>query len=137
MTAMAELSATSPAVWWISGFITLLLIGIEMTPVLVKLMSPVGPYETAVEGIHTVAANEVALKCQTQMQIAEHHYGRILDAERRADDELHSVHVGLSEEQLQHKADQWKQAKAAGRGGTMEELLSSIRAEILTNRGTG
>lgn len=44
-TAMATLAGREPAVWWGTLAISLLVLVIEITPVLLKLLSPYGPYD--------------------------------------------------------------------------------------------
>jgi hypothetical protein len=44
-TAMATLAGREPAVWWGTLAISLLVLVIEITPVLIKLLSPYGPYD--------------------------------------------------------------------------------------------
>jgi hypothetical protein len=62
MTALGDLSATSSTVWWVSSFVTMLLIGIEITPVIVKLLSPVGPYDVKLDAMNSVETNEAILQ---------------------------------------------------------------------------
>lgn len=51
LDALSRLTAKSSAVWMANWFIILLFIAIESAPVLVKLMSPTGPYDYALESV--------------------------------------------------------------------------------------
>lgn len=45
MEALSRLTAKSRAIWWTDLFVVLLFIAVEISPVLVKLISPPGPYD--------------------------------------------------------------------------------------------
>jgi hypothetical protein len=134
MTALSDLAATSSAVWWISTFVVLLLIGIEITPVIVKLLSPIGPYDVKLDAMNNVETNHALLKRDTTNRILAHHYGNIETAEVQANDRLFDIHTAVSEDELRRKASQWKGAKAAGSPATVQQLINDVRTEILTER---
>ncbi len=134
MTALSDLAATSSAVWWISTFVVLLLIGIEITPVIVKLLSPIGPYDVKLDAMNNVETNHALLKRDTTNRILAHHYGNIETAEVQANDRLFDIHTAVSEDDLRRKASQWKGAKAAGSPATVQQLINDVRTEILTER---
>ncbi len=136
MRALADLSANSPAVRWISTFVMLLIIGIEITPVLVKLLSPVGPYDVKVDAMNRVENHEAILKRDTSIRVADHHYERVEKTELRANDHLAAIQPPLVVEALDAKAEQWKKAKGAGSTLTMDQWLGEVRTEILTQRGS-
>jgi hypothetical protein len=136
MAALADLSANSPSIWWISAFVTFLLIGIEITPVLVKVLSPIGPYDIKLDALNSVEANEMLLKRDTAIQIAAHHYELVEKAERQADDQFFNIRTSLAENGLDQKANQWKAERAAGATSTMERLVGEIKKEIFTLRSS-
>jgi hypothetical protein len=134
MAALSDLSANSPSIWWISAFVTFLLIGIEITPVLVKVLSPIGPYDIKLDALNSVETNEMLLKRDTAIQIAAHHYALVEKAERQADDQFFSIRTSLAEDGLDRKASQWKSEREAGAIPTMERLVGEIKKEIFTLR---
>jgi len=136
MRALADLSADSAAVWWISTFVMLLIIGIEITPVLVKLLSPVGPYDVKLDAMNSVENHEAILKRDTSIRVADHHYERVEKTELRANDHLSTIQPPLVVEALDTKAEQWRKAKGAGSTLTMDQWLGEVRTEILTQRGS-
>jgi len=136
MTALSDLSSASSSVWWISLFVTFLIIGIEITPVLVKLLSPVGPYDIKLDAMNSVETAEAILKRDTASRIAVHHYELVENAERQADDQLLEVRTVLTSGELHRKAEQWKKDRAEETGVTMEQLVGEIRAEIFTLRNS-
>jgi hypothetical protein len=136
MAALADLSANSPSIWWISAFVTFLLIGIEITPVLVKVLSPIGPYDIKLDALNSVETNEMLLKRDTAIQIAAHHYVLVEKAERQADDQFFNIRTSLAENGLDQKANQWKAERAAGATSTMERLVGEIKKEIFTLRSS-
>ena len=136
MTALSDLSSASSSVWWISLFVTFLIVGIEITPVLVKLLSPVGPYDVKLDAMNSVETTESILKRDTASRIAIHHYELVEKAERQADDQFLDIRTSLTSEELDRKAQQWKKARAEEKGVTMEQLVGEIRADILTLRNS-
>jgi hypothetical protein len=136
MTALSDLSSSSNSVWWISAFVTFLIVGIEITPVLVKLLSPVGPYDVKLDAMNGVETAEIILKRDTSTRIASHHYSLVEHAERQADDEFLDIRTALASGELARKAQQWKKARTEEAGVTMEQLVSEVRSEILTLRNS-
>jgi len=134
MAALADLSANSVAVWWISTFVMLLVIGIEITPVLVKVLSPTGPYDVKLDAMNSVETHEALLKRDTAVRIASHHYAQLEKAELQADDALLNVRTTLARDELDYQANQWRKAKAAGAAMTMDQFVNGVRSEILTQR---
>ncbi|HYR85643.1 MAG TPA: DUF4407 domain-containing protein [Terriglobia bacterium] len=134
MTALADLSANSPAVWWVSTFVMLLLVAIEITPVLVKLLSPVGPYDVKLDAINSVEVNEAFLKRDTSIRITNHHYAHAETAERQADDTLLGIRTTLAGNELHRTAAQFQASRAAGAASTVEQFVDKVRTEILTLR---
>lgn len=108
MKALLELSANSSAVWWISSFIVFLIIGIEITPVLVKLLSPIGSYDVKLDAMNSVETTEANLKRDTTNRILTHHYA-------------------LAE----------SEATSAETKATFEEFANHVRTEILPHRSAG
>ena len=83
MKALSDLTASSNAVWWISTFVVFLLVGVEITPVVVKLLSPIGPYDVKLDAMNSVETNEALLKRDTTNRILAYHYGHVETAERQ------------------------------------------------------
>jgi len=136
MAALSDLSSASRSVWWISLFVTFLIIGIEITPVLVKLLSPVGPYDIKLDAMNSVENAETILKRDAASRIAVHHYELTEKAERQADDEFLDIRTNLASGELDRKAEQWKKARAEETGATMQQLVGEVRNEILTLRNS-
>ena len=134
MAALSDLSANSLSIWWISAFVTFLLIGIEVTPVLVKVLSPVGPYDLKLDALNSVETNEMNQRRDTAMQIAAHHYELVEKAERQADDQFCDLRTSLVENGLERKTSQWRADREAGATTTMERLVREIKKEIFTLR---
>jgi hypothetical protein len=134
MAALSDLSANSSSIWWISAFVTFLLIGIEITPVLVKVLSPLGPYDLKLDALDSVETSEMNLKRDTAIHIAAHHYELVEKAERQADDQFFNIRSSLVENGLDRKASQWRAEREAGGTSTMERLVREIKKEILTLR---
>jgi hypothetical protein len=136
MTALSDLSSSSRSVWWISAFVTFLIVGIEITPVLVKLLSPVGPYDVKLDAMNSVETVESILKRDTATRIVSHHYSLVEKAERQADDEFLEIRTTLASSELDRQAQQWKKARVEETGVTMEQLVGEVRTEIFTLRNS-
>ena len=134
MRALSDLSAGSSAVWWISTFVVLLIIGVEITPVVVKLLSPIGPYDVKLDAMNSVENNEALLKRDTTNRILANHYSNVETAERQSDDALLDAHTSVAGDELRRKVNQWKEAKAGGSPATVQQLIDEVRSEILTER---
>ena len=134
MAALGELSAGSSAIWWISAFVTFLLVGIEITPVLVKLMSPIGPYDVQIDAIHGISNHETILKRDVSMRVASHHYELTESAERQADEVFYSLRTTLAKTELERSADEWSSSREAGEANTMDQLVANVKSGIFTLR---
>lgn len=134
MKALSDLTASSNAVWWISTFVVLLLVGVEITPVVVKLLSPIGPYDVKLDAMNNVETNEALLKRDTTNRINAYHYGHVETAERQADDVLMDTRTTMAEDEIRRKASEWKGLRAAGSPETVQQFVDDVRAEILTQR---
>jgi hypothetical protein len=134
MRALSDLAANSNAVWWISTFVVLLIIGVEITPVIVKLLSPIGPYDIKLDAMNNVETNEALLKRDTTNRILANHWSNIETAERQSDDVWLDAHTAVAGDEVRRKVSQWKDAKAAGSPATVQQLLDEVRAEVLTER---
>src|SRR5262245_29430253 len=137
LRALSELSANSSAVWWISSFIVFLLVGIEITPVLVKLLSPIGPYDVKLDAMNNVETTETLLKRDTTNRIIAYHYAQVEAAEHQADDTLLEVRTKLADDEIHRTAMQWRGARSAGTDTTLEQYVNDVRTEILTERTAG
>jgi hypothetical protein len=70
--ALSRLTEKSSAIWWADLFIMLLFIAIETAPVLVKLISPKGPFDNLLKiEEHSFAAQEVEEVAKTNAQVKE------------------------------------------------------------------
>ena len=134
MRALSDLAASSNAVWWISTFVVLLLVGIEITPVIVKLLSPIGPYDVKLDAMNSVENWQAVLKRDTTNRILAHHYGHIETAERQSNDVLLETHTTVAAEDIQRRAAQWKGSRTAGSPATVQQLVDDVRAGALTER---
>jgi hypothetical protein len=134
MTALQDLTAKSVSAWWISTFLMLLLIAIEISPVLVKLLAPIGPYDIKVEALNAADNHESLLQRDTRIGITSHHYAHVETAERHADDTFLEIRSALADEDLHARAEKWKQAKAEGSLVTLSELVDDVRKETFTER---
>jgi hypothetical protein len=137
MKALSDLSANSTSVWWINSFVALLLIGIEITPVLVKMLSPIGPYDVKLDAMNNVETNEALLKRDTTNRIITYHYAQVETAERQADDVLMDVRTKLADDELRRTANRWKEARDTGSGTTLPQYINGARTDILTHRTAG
>jgi hypothetical protein len=136
MKALSDLAGNSNAVWWISAFVVFLLAGIEITPVLVKVLSPVGPYDVKLDAMNNVENHESLLKRDTTNSILANHYSHVEAVELEADDTLRDIRAKLAHEALHRKANQWR-ARPVGSSATVQQFVDDVRAEVLTQRTAG
>lgn len=134
LVALLELADASTAVWWASHFIVLLLIAIEMTPVIVKFMSPLGPYDVRVATLSEAVYSELTARRDAAIAISTYHFARVVEVEKAGDDILFNVRRQLVEEQLHRTASNYRSAHAAGHATTGEQFVAGVRSDVFTNR---
>jgi hypothetical protein len=134
MRALSDLTANSSSIWWISSFVVFLIVGVEITPVVVKLLTPIGPYDVKLDAMNNVENNEAFLRRDTTNRILAYHYGHVETVERQADDTLMDVHNSLAGDEIRRKVGKWQEEKSRGSNATVQQLIDEVRAEVLTQR---
>jgi hypothetical protein len=72
MEALSRLTEQSSAIWWANWFVMLLFISVETAPVLVKLISPKGPYDNVLKiEEHNFASREIETIAKTNAEAKE------------------------------------------------------------------
>jgi len=113
---MARIDALGKLPWFPSFFIFLLFLAIETAPILVKLMTPKGPYDVKLEDEETTVESWVAQKVdqrkwlvETDKQLNEKVYGEI--AEEQA---VYAYKKGKAEELMRLQADRFQEMQVKG-----------------------
>ena len=108
---MARIDALGKLPWFPSFFIFLLFLAIETAPILVKLMTPKGPYDLKLEDEETAVASWVAQKVDQRKKLTETDrilnekvYGEI--AEEQA---IYAYKKGKAEELMRLQADRFQE----------------------------
>jgi hypothetical protein len=81
-----------------------------------------------------VDTTEALLKRDATVNIATQHYGFVERSEKQADEEFLDIRSALAGNELRHKGEEWKRARAAGAAVTMNQLVEEVRRQILTLR---
>lgn len=135
MRALSDLTKQHDSVWWANWFVIFLLILIEITPVIVKLMSPSGPYDVKLNMTNDAESQEAQFRHDALIAIAQHHYARITEAENQADDMLFDLRRHYGDEKLRLSFEQWnRQFDLSGHGPTFEEFLRFVRDNVFSHR---
>lgn len=134
MKALSDLSASSPAVWWISSFVVFLLAAVEITPVLVKLLSAVGPYDVKLDAINRAEIHEMLLRRGLAVRLADQHYANAERAGLQAEDALLDLRTSLADEQMTRAAEEWKAATRAGAKLTIDQFVDAVRGQVIPQR---
>jgi len=134
MTALSDLMAKSASIWWDNYFIIFLIILVEIAPVLVKLLSPLGTYDVKVDSRNEIESQEAKYKKKAMKAIAKYHYQRIVDGEKHVEDEFFDMRNKLRTDRLRQTFDHWRAIKFDGQGPTFDELHKFIRDNVFTNR---
>ncbi len=135
MRALSDLSGQYPSVWWANWFVIFLLILIEITPVIVKLMSPSGPYDVKLNMTNDAESREAEFRHNALVSIAEHHYERITEAEKEADDMLLNLRRTYGDTKLRQSFQRWNQQfDLDGHGPTFDEFMRFVKDNILSHR---
>ncbi len=113
---MARINALGELPWFPSFFIFLLFLAIETAPILVKLMTPKGPYDVKLEDEETAVASWVAQKVdqrkklmQTDQLLNEKVYGEIASEEA-----VYAYKKQKAEELMRLQADRFQEMQVKG-----------------------
>ena len=113
---MARINALGELAWFPSFFIFLLFLAIETAPILVKLMSPKGPYDLKLQDEETTIAEWVTQKVDQRRRITE--TDRILNekiyGEIAEEEAVYAYKKQKAEELLRLQADRFQQAQIKG-----------------------
>ena len=113
---MARINALGELPWFPSFFIFLLFLAIETAPILVKLMTPKGPYDVKLEDEETTVASWVAQKVDQRKKLTE--TDRILNEKVYAEiAEEHAVYAykkEKAEELMRLQADRFQEMQVKG-----------------------
>jgi hypothetical protein len=113
---MARINALGELPWFPSFFIFLLFLAIETAPILVKLMTPKGPYDVKLEDEETAVASWVAQKVdqrkkllETDQLLNEKVYGEIASEEA-----VYAYKKQKAEELMRLQADRFQEMQVKG-----------------------
>lgn len=134
MMALSELTRKYDSARWANYFVIFFLILLETTPVLVKLLSPIGPYDVRLNVRNEVESRAAVHRGDAMKEIIAYHYRRLLDAERHAEDMFFPIRDALREERLRQVANQWRSHSSSGQAPTFEELEEFVRDNVFTTR---
>lgn len=126
--ALSDLAAKENAIWRAEWGIILLLIFIELTPVLVKLLSPYGPYDAKLNLRHDAETREAEYRKNSVVNIASHHYECVTDAETKVDDTFFEESVRVRNGKVRSAWAQWDASN--GHGSTFEEFFKSVKDKL-------
>lgn len=79
LEALHQLTSESSILWWANMFITLVFVLFECAPVLVKLLTPRGSYETIVENTKAYEETENEARQSVQNARLESHHNRYIE----------------------------------------------------------
>jgi hypothetical protein len=94
LEALWKLTQESKGLWWANVGIMMLLITIELLPVLVKLLSPAGPYDARLEQRERVAKEKARLSRESEIKCAA------IKAESSVDEATHQSEIHNEELRL-------------------------------------
>jgi hypothetical protein len=114
--------------------IILLLILIEIIPVLVKLLSPYGPYDAKLSLKNEAEVKEAEYKKDSIVQIAEYHYKSATEAEKKVEDVFHTESVNIRSNKIRVAWHHWDLSNTNGQGSTFEEFVEFAKDKFFMNR---
>ena len=113
---MARINALGERPWFPSFFIFLLFLAIETAPILVKLMTPKGPYDLKLEDEETTVASWVAQKVDQRRKLTE--TDRILNekvyGEIAEEEAVYAYKKQKAEELMRLQADRFQEMQVKG-----------------------
>lgn len=134
-SAMATLAGREPAVWWGMFAISALILIVEITPVLVKLLSRYGPYDARKAAADAVGFFAARRYRETQETVVDRRQALEADSGRRLaelDDEASfPARAAQVEEAWRRFGEQYKH----GEHQSVDALRADLRKRVLTTQG--
>ncbi len=113
---MARINALGELPWFPSFFIFLLFLAIETAPILVKLMTPKGPYDMKLEDEETAIASWVAQKVDQRKKLTE--TDRVLNekvyGDLASEEAVYAYKKQKAEELMRLQADRFQEMQVKG-----------------------
>jgi hypothetical protein len=113
---MARINALGELPWFPSFFIFLLFLAIETAPILVKLMTPKGPYDMKLEDEETAVASWVTQKVDQRKKLME--TDRLLNekvyGELASEEAVYAYKKQKAEELMRLQADRFQEMQVKG-----------------------
>lgn len=134
LRALSDLTDRFSAISWANLFIIFLLIMIEITPVLVKILSPFGPYDAKLDLKNEADIQEAVYRKDYVVNVAQNHYGNMTDAEIEVDKEFFTASTNVRKNKLLEALLQWQQPTPGGQGLTAEKFYESIKNRFFFDR---
>jgi hypothetical protein len=134
LNALAALSRKESATKWASYAVMALIIMIEISPVLVKLLAPYGPYDAKLQLRNETEIETARFRRRFRVEVERHHFEKLREAEK----ELESEYYRLSEQKRREKMQEvWESYGAhvhVGAYASTDEMYEAIRETLFHKR---
>jgi hypothetical protein len=136
LNALDELQKTEPASARASLVLMLLILMVELSPILAKLLAPYGPYDAKLELLNDSETLEAEYKRDSRVAIAKHHFTTATEAEKRIDSEFFDSGVAIRSDKIRDAWTGFQDSVRVRVAPSVDELFESVRDVLSYNRKT-
>lgn len=132
--ALSDLSSDNVAIRWVTYAVLLLFFVIEITPILVKLLSNYGPYDAKLALQSDAEIKEAELRKNSRVEIAGFHYKYLTEAERQVEELFFDRSVAIRKQKVLEAWEIFERTFSSRPQVSVEELLTAVRDSFYINR---
>lgn len=130
ITALSELGSNTPAIYWANWFIILLFWGIEVAPVISKILIPCGPYDAKINLTNDTIVNRLKSQRDFFIKINNDEYERRFKAETELNENFFEYVTRNRTGVLRNYIQQWNWSDL----NNFETLFNRIKKTFFSKR---
>jgi hypothetical protein len=132
--ALTNLYNERPGVWGAVWGIFALMIMLEITPLLLKVFAPYGPYDGKLALVEESELHEAAFEKDHRIAAARYHYQLAAEAERLVEDASHEANVAVRTAKVKEAWASFSEGFAARQFPSVDSLLKHLRSALSMHR---
>lgn len=134
LNALASLGRKEPATRYASYAVMALIILIEISPVIVKLLSPFGPYDAKLELRDQSDIKTAAFQQRYRIEIERYRFERLLEAEQQLESQYYDLAITKLIKKMEDEWDSYDSKVHVGGYASTQELYEAIRDTLFHKR---
>ena len=132
--ALTNLYEERPGVWGAVWGIFALMVLVEITPLLLKLFAPFGPYDARLLLAEESSVHEARLEKHYRIAAAAYHYTLAEQAERAVEDASHAANVAVRSGKVRQAWAAFDEGFAPRPHPTVDRLVAHLRSAFTAHR---